>query len=273
MSKRIFWDDHRAVIVPIDHGLGGIIKGWEEPGKTLEQIVAGQPDAVMTTFGNLKRYRSLLEGKVATLLRLDSGTSALVAEGEKAPNRWRLLYSVEDAVRLGAAGVRLTAWFGTPHEMDCIAAIAKVAGDCQKHGLSLCVETYPVPGPKVRHEDVLNPKHVATVCRLAYEYGADFIKTHFTGSAESFRQVIATCPVPVLIAGGARVENDWEWLSTVKEMLDGGGSGVWCGRNVFQHRDPAAMVRALAQVIHYSATVDEALNELSGVVADAFLPT
>lgn len=273
MNKHIFWDDKRAVIVPIDHGLGGIVQGLEEPGRTLRAVVAGQPDAVMSTFGNLKRYHDLMEGKVATLLRLDSGMNPYLSDEEKVPRDWRLLYSVDDALRLGAQGVRLTAWFGTPFEMDCIEAIAKVASDCLKHGLRLCVETYPVPGPRIRREDVLEPEHVATVCRLAYEYGADFIKTHFTGSAGSFRQVTAMCPVPVLIAGGAKVDNEWEWLSTVEAMLAGGGSGVWCGRNVFQHRDPASMVRALVQVIHYGASVEEALNELHGVVAGAFMPT
>lgn len=273
MSTRIFRRDNRAVIVPIDHGLGGIISGWEEPSKTLARVIEGQPDAVMTTFGNLKHYRHLLDGKVATLLRLDSGLSSAWVDGEKAPSDWRLLYSVEDALRLGAAGVRVTAWFGTPMEMDCIEMVGKVAAECHRHGLLLCVETYPVPGPRIARDDVLNPHHVATVCRLAYEYGADLIKTHFTGDAKSFRIVTATCPVPVLIAGGAKKESEWELLSTVKAMLDGGGAGVWCGRNVFQHKDPAGVVRALVQVIHNEATVEEALEELRGVAMHMLTPT
>jgi DhnA family fructose-bisphosphate aldolase class Ia len=273
MNRRIFRDDRRAVIVPIDHGLEGIVQGWEEPGKTLARIIEGEPDAVMTTYGNLKRYRHLLEGKVATLLRLDGGLSPYGKTPEKALSEWRLLYSVADAVRLGAAGVRITVWFGTPVEMDCVEMMTKVAADCQKYGLLLCVETYPVPGLKIKPEEILDPKHVGTMCRLAYEHGADLIKTRYTGSAESFRLVTHTCPAPILIAGGPKLASDWELLDTVQAMLEGGGAGVWYGRNVFQHTDPAAMVRALVQVIHYGATTAEALKEVRGAGSNALFPT
>lgn len=265
MGKSIFRADGRAVIVPIDHGLGGVITGWEEPAKTLAQVVAGGPDAVMTTFGNLKRYRHLLDGKVATLLRLDAGPSPYGLEPGKPPAGWRQLYSVEDAMRLGAAGVRVTCLFGTPTEMACIEMVGRIAAECQRHGILLCVETYPVAGPKVPAGEILHPKHVAAVCRLAYELGADFIKTHYTGSAETFRQVTRPVPVPVLMAGGPKVETEFEILDQVRGMLKGGGAGVWCGRNVFQHHDPAAMVHALVEVVHNEANLEEALDELRGV--------
>ena len=258
LGNKIFRDDGRAVIVPIDHGLAGVVPGWENPGETLTKIVAGRPDAVMTTYGNLKRYRHLLEGKTAMLLRLDTGNSPFVEDNLDA---WALRYTVEDAIRLGCAGVLLMGWFGAPCEMESVQICAEVAAECDRTGMALCIETFPLPGPKVPKDEVLHPKHVATTCRLAYEYGADFIKTHYTNSTESFKQVVASCPIPVLIAGGAKTDTEREWLQTVTDMLAAGGKGVWSGRNTWQHKDPAAMVRAMVDVIHGGASVADALKE------------
>ncbi len=261
LGNSIFRDDGRSVIIPIDHGLSGLVPGWEHPGETLEKLVAGKPDAVMTTYGNLKRYRHLLEGKVAMLLRLDTGASPYSVH-ERLTD-WRLRYTVEDAVRLGCKGILLFAWFGAPCEMDSIQICAEVAAECDQMGLACAIETFPLPGPKIPQEDILLPKHVATVCRLAYEYGADMIKTHYTGTIEGFKQVTDVVPVPVMIAGGAKTETDRELLQTVTEMLAAGGKGVWCGRNTWQHKNPTAMVRALVDVIHNGASVDDALKQLT----------
>jgi DhnA family fructose-bisphosphate aldolase class Ia len=258
LGNRIFRDDGCAVIVPIDHGLSGVVPGWENPGETLTKIMAGKPDAVMTTYGNLKRFRHLLEGKAAMLMRLDSGNSPFVKENLDV---WALLYTVEDAVRMGCAGVLLNGMFGTLCDMDSIQIIADVACECDKAGLMLAVETFPLPGSTVPKEELLSPKHVATACRVAYELGADCIKTLYTNSVQSFKQVVASCPIPVMIAGGAKMDTEREVLETVAGMLAAGGKGTWFGRNTWQHKDPTAMVRALMDVVHEGASVADALKE------------
>ncbi len=81
-------------------------------------------------------------------------------------------------------------------------------------------------------------------------------------ASKAFRQVTASCPAPVLIAGGPKAETSREALQIVRDSLDGGGRGVVFGRNIWQSPDPARMVAALRHLIHKDGTVDEALEIL-----------
>ena len=99
-------------------------------------------------------------------------------------------------------------------------------------------------------------KHVA---RLGAELGADIIKCSYTGSVESFREVVLGCPVPVVIAGGPKMSSDRDILEMVKGAVEAGGAGVSIGRNIFQHREPSRMVGAISLLVHENASVDEAL--------------
>ena len=259
---KIFRDDGRALIVPIDHTIsGGIMPGWENPANTLAQVIEGGADGIMTTYGILKQFRGLMAGKVAMLLRLDGGMT-FFREQWNAYTQWRLLYRVEDALCVGADGVIVMGFFGAECELDTIEVIARAAVECEKWSVPLAVEALPCPGSW--GEDVYSPGAVAAAARLGAEFGADFIKTYYTGSIESFRQVTACCPVPVLIAGGPKMSMDRDVLETAYGMLEGGGAGLFFGRNVWQHENPAAMTRALSKILHEGASVDDALEELSG---------
>jgi DhnA family fructose-bisphosphate aldolase class Ia len=103
---------------------------------------------------------------------------------------------------------------------------------------------------------------MASACRIGFEHGADVIKTYATGSAESFRKVTGSCPVPVMIAGGPKMDGSRAVLQVVRDTLDAGGRGVVFGRNIWQSPEPGTMVRALRHVIHEDGTVDEALQIL-----------
>ena len=92
--------------------------------------------------------------------------------------------------------------------------------------------------------------------------GADIVKCVYTGSPDSFREVVEGCPVPVVIAGGEKMETDREILEMVAGSIEAGGKGVSIGRNVFQHAHPDRMVAAIAKIVHEDAAVDDALNFL-----------
>jgi DhnA family fructose-bisphosphate aldolase class Ia len=110
-------------------------------------------------------------------------------------------------------------------------------------------------GPKVKSEyDVKMVKHAG---RLGAELGADMIKVPYTGSPESFHEVVEGCSVPVVIAGGEKIETDKDILEMVKGAIVAGGAGVSIGRNVFQHKDPSAMAKAISSIIHKGATIEE----------------
>ncbi|RIK34759.1 MAG: fructose-bisphosphate aldolase [Chloroflexi bacterium] len=247
----ILADDGRALIVAMDHGrTHGVIEGLADPGRVIEMAVAGGADGVMTTFGIVKRYRDQLIGRIPTILRLDGGPS-LYREDWLAYTEWTLMHSVEDALALGADAVVLMAFTGIPVEMKTLSIVAKVAGECLRAKLPLVVEA--LPGRCARIPDDKAPDAMASAARLGFEHGADLIKTYYTGTSTGFRQVIDNCPVPVLIAGGPRMDSVEETLQVVEGALAAGAKGVVFGRNIWQHDDPPAMLRALRGLIHGSA--------------------
>src|SRR5207253_2655325 len=90
----------------------------------------------------------------------------------------------------------------------------------------------------------------AHCARVAYEIGADFVKVQYTGSPQSFSRVVQSVPIPVLVAGGAKMESDRAVLQMVWESLQAGGAGICVGRNVFGADNVPGLCRALAGVIH-----------------------
>jgi DhnA family fructose-bisphosphate aldolase class Ia len=92
-----------------------------------------------------------------------------------------------------------------------------------------------------------------------------FAKTNpvvHTGSVESFMEVTGGCPVPVVIAGGEKMETDEEIFGIVEGALKAGAAGLSIGRNAFQHKNPTKIVQALSMMVHKNADVEEALTYL-----------
>jgi len=110
---------------------------------------------------------------------------------------------------------------------------------------------------------VLHTKEaVEKAARIGAEFGADFMKIPYTGSPVSFKEVVESATIPSVIMGGEKMDTDKDVLETVNGSVEGGGCGVAFGRNIFQHRDPAAITRAIAKIIHEDSTVEEALKEV-----------
>jgi fructose-bisphosphate aldolase, class I len=246
----ILASDGRALIVAMDHArTHGAIEGLEDPGAVIEASVDGGADAIMTTFGVAKRYREQLAGRIPTIIRLDGGPS-LYREDWLAYTEWSLLHSVEDALLLGADAVVLMAFVGIPVELETYRAVARVAGECLRANLPLVVEALPCPGERI--PDPKAPDAMASAARIGFEHGADFVKSYYTED---------NCPVPVLIAGGPRMETAGETLQVVQDATEAGAAGVVFGRNIWQSGDTRGMIRALNSLIHEGRPVAEALAE------------
>lgn len=248
----------RAVIVAMDHARTfGVTEGLEHPDRVIEEAIGAGADGIMTTFGVLRRYRSLIVGRVPVILRLDGGPSQY-REDWLAYTEWDLLHSVEDAVKLGATGVVVMAFIGGAVELQTLRIVARVASACVDANLSLMVEALPCPSERI--PDAKDARAMASAARIAFEHGADLVKTYFTGSAESFRQVVENCPVPVLIAGGARMNTLQDTLAVVVESMRAGAAGVVFGRNIWQSGNISGVVRALRHIVHNDADVAQALH-------------
>jgi DhnA family fructose-bisphosphate aldolase class Ia len=235
-----------------------VAPGLEKPGEVLDRVLDAGADAVMTSYGVIKHYRDKLIGRVPTFLRLDGGPS-IYREDWLRFSDWRLLHTVDDARRLGVDGVCLMGFMGAEVEMDTYAIVARVVGDCAADGLPVMVEALPCPTERI--PDPMDPAAMASASRIGFELGGDIVKTYYTGSADSFRRVTSACPVPVLIAGGTRMDTVRAALDVVHGSIQGGGSGVVFGRNIWQNPQPAAVVAAIKAIIHDGADVAGAMAQ------------
>ena len=113
-------------------------------------------------------------------------------------------------------------------------------------------------GPLVK--DSYDPDVVAHCARVGVELGADIVKVPYTGDVDSFAEVVSSCCVPVVIAGGERMESTRQILQMVSDSVQAGGAGISVGRNVFQHPNRVALVKALRAIVHENASVDQAMT-------------
>jgi fructose-bisphosphate aldolase/2-amino-3,7-dideoxy-D-threo-hept-6-ulosonate synthase len=250
--KRIFQEDGRTVIVPMDHGVtSGPIKGLIRMQETVDKLLAGGADAFVVHRGIAKHVDM---GKAGLIVHL-TGISKLSPD----PDNKVQVCSVEEALRIGADAVSVHINVGATKEDEMIVKFGKIADECDKFGVPLLAMMYP-RGPKIRNEHAADV--VAHAARLGAELGADIVKTNYTGNIETFNEIVQGCPVPVIIAGGPKVESTQDALQTAHESVKAGGAGVSIGRNVFQYENPTLMVKALSAIVHGGASVEDALKIL-----------
>jgi len=252
--KRIFRDDQRTVIVPMDHGVtAGPIKGLVNMQEIIDKLLKGGVDAVVVHRGVAKHVDT---GQAGLIVHL-SGSTSLGSD----PNYKVQVCSVDEAVRIGADAVSVHINVGAEQEDKMLVKLCRVADDCDRYGMPLLAMMYP-RGPKIQNQHAVDV--VAHAARLGAELGADIVKTNYTGSVETFREVVRGCHVPVIIAGGPKAETVQEVLQMVHDSIKAGGAGLSIGRNVFQHENPTLMVKALSAIAHQSASVDKSLKILGG---------
>ena len=250
--RRIFRSDNRTVIVPMDHGVSiGPVKGLVNMQGIIDKLLLGGVDAVVINRGIAK---SVDTGNAGLIVHL-SGITTRCPD----PNNKVQICSVADAVRLGADAVSVHINVGAKQEAQMLSTLGKVACECDDYGMPLLAMMYP-RGPNITDSHAVDV--VAHAARLGAELGADIIKTNYTGDAQSFKEVVNYCHVPVIIAGGPKAETTRDVLQMVKDSITAGGAGLSIGRNVFQHEDPSKMVKALSALVHKEASVNEALKIL-----------
>ncbi len=135
----------------------------------------------------------------------------------------------------------------------------RISYEARTWGMPLLAMIYPRGEKIVDEYDVEVIKHAA---RVGGEMGADIVKVSYPGSVDSFKEVVDGCNVPVVIAGGEKMNSDREILEMVKGAIVAGGAGISIGRNVFQHENPKKIITAMSAIIHDSSSVDEALELL-----------
>lgn len=250
--NRIFRADGKALIVALDHGLlDGPCPGLKNPAKTIAQIVAGGADAILTSYGIARRFSKEL-APLGLILRGDGAATNLGKKSDGPSSS--LFFSVEEALRLGADALVVTALPGSPKEEATLENLATMTRKAHSWGLPVLGEMVPGgfnSGPEYRTRE-----NLAISARIGVELGADFIKTPY---AAGFEEVTSTCFQPVVILGGSKRGSERDMLVDIKAAVDAGGAGVAIGRNIFQADDPVAMTAAVAAILHNDASVEEAM--------------
>ena len=247
----------RTVIVPMDHGITlGPIRGLEDMPRTLDSIVNGGANAFVLHKGIVAAGHRRSGKDVGLIVHLSASTSL-----GPDPNAKVAVTEVEEAIRIGADAVSVHVNLGAPTEMEMLRGLGATAKKCNEWGMPLLAMMY-TRGKKI--ESQFDVKYVKHAARVGAELGADVVKVVYTGSVSSFRQVVKGCPVPVVIAGGEKMESEQELLQMVTDAIQAGARGVSIGRNVFQHKRPMKMVAAICAVVHQKKSVKAALRMLAG---------
>ncbi|WP_018123684.1 2-amino-3,7-dideoxy-D-threo-hept-6-ulosonate synthase [Desulfovibrio oxyclinae] len=242
----------RTIVVPMDHGVTvGPIDGLVDMKDAVSRVVEGGANAVIEHKG-LVRCGHRAEGRdIGLIVHLSASTSI-----SPFPNAKTLVATVEDAIRLGADAVSIHCNLGDETEARMLNDFGKVSASAAEWGIPLLAMVY-ARGPKVPNE--YDPEVVAHCARVGTELGADVVKVCYTGDPETFTKVCDSCCIPVVIAGGPKLDSTRDFLQMVHDSIQAGGAGLSVGRNVFQHSDPTRLCEALNMVVHQDVNVEDAL--------------
>lgn len=248
--RKIFKDDGMAFVVACDHGMiNGPMRGIGNLEETLTAVIAAEVDGVMATYGTVRRFPELF-AKTNWVCRLDGAASFLSPVGAVGSQ----FFNIEQALIFGAEALCVTAFPGTKDEEHGWDTMAKAIYQGHKWGIPMMAEVMPggfTAGPEFRNVGVTK-----TAARIAAELGADWVKIPYV---EGYEEVIATCPVPVVVLGGPGNSDPAVTLEMVAKGLKAGCKGATIGRNIWQAKDTYMMAKAVNDLIHGRLTLEEAI--------------
>jgi putative autoinducer-2 (AI-2) aldolase len=225
----------RTVMLAIDHGyFQGPTTGLERVDVNIVPLLP-YTDALMLTRGIL---RSTIPSTYSNglVLRGTGGASIL-----KELSNEQIAVDIEDAVRLNVAAVAVQVYIGGPFETQTVQNLTRMVDMGNRMGV-------PVLGvTAVGKELTRDARYLRLACRICAELGAHFVKTYYC--AEDFDTVVASCPVPLVMAGGKKLA-EIDALHMAYNAIAAGAAGVDMGRNIFQSDAPAAMIQAVRKVVH-----------------------
>ncbi len=233
-------------MLAVDHGYFlGPTSGLEDFKSTVSPLLP-YADTLMLTRGMLRTcVDPLLD--IPIVLRASGGTSiigkSLLHEG--------ITLSMEDALRLNAAGIAYSITVGMDWERDTILDLSRLVDQAERYGMVVVAVT------AVGKDLAKDARYLSLDSRMAAEHGAHIVKTYYCD--KDFQKVVESCPVPIVMAGGKKIP-EIEALSMAYNAIQAGAVGVDMGRNIFQSKDPVAMIQAIRAVVHDEMAPKEALN-------------
>ncbi len=249
----------RFCSVAIDHFIGydaGLPSGLRCFQTTLEQIVAGRPDAVTMHIGMMSSAWAPYAGKIPIIMQSIIGRPDDTA--------YESLAVPEDAVRMGADAFALAAYVRGQREAEYLRRVADAVRQAARFDMPVIVHIYPREYSSGVGRVSFAPEDIAWAVRCAVETGVDIIKVPYCGDVLAYKQIVGDCPVPVVAAGGPKQQNLESALQTISEVIQSGAKGATIGRNIWGFDHVTAAVKAFKAVIHDLKSPREAL-QISGL--------
>ena len=235
----------RTVMLAIDHGyFMGPTTGLERVDVNIVPLLS-YCDALMLTRGVLRSTVPSSFGR-GVVLRVSGGPSIL-----KELSNEQITVDIEDALRLNVAAMAVQIFIGGEYETQSIHNMTRLVDIGNRYG----IPTFAVTA--VGKDMKRDAQYFRLACRICAELGAQFIKTYYV--PDGFETVAASCPVPLVMAGGKKLP-EIDALRMAYNAIDQGACGVDMGRNVFQSDNPVAMLKAIREVVHTQAKPEQALE-------------
>jgi 3-hydroxy-5-phosphonooxypentane-2,4-dione thiolase len=228
----------RTVMLAIDHGyFQGPTTGLERVDLSIVPLLPWA-DALMTTRG-MVRSTIPPASRTPIVLRASGGPSVLRELSDE-----QIAVSMEDAARINASAVAVQVFIGGEFETQSVHNMTRLVDQGQRCGIPVLAVT------AVGRELTRDARYLRLATRICAELGAHVVKTYYCD--QDFDTVAAACPVPLVMAGGKKLP-ELDALTMAYRAIEEGAAGVDMGRNIFQSRDPAAMIRAVGAVVHDQA--------------------
>ena len=248
----------RLLAITLDHAIArGVLPGLVNVESAVRSVVAGRPDAITLQKG--------IASRVFSPDYAADGISLIVKATSYSPFHPTLdtpTATVEEAVRLGADAISVGMLVGGADQAQQLTHLSSVAREAEALGLPLAAHVYPRgEGLQGERRSVDNVQYAV---RAGAEVGVDIVKTEYTGSAESFAEVVqAAYPAKVVLAGGSPGGELPDYLRMTADALAAGAAGFTYGRFVWQHPQPDRVVEALGLMVHQDRSVDDALQHIA----------
>lgn len=246
LSRIIKPNDGKAVMLAVDHGYFlGPTESLEQPKKTIQPLLK-YCDSLMLTRGVL---RTSVDARfpVPVVLRVSGGSSII---GQDLSNE-KITTSVRDALRLNVSALALSIFVGAKYEHNSLVNLGNLVNEAEEYGIPVLAVT--AVGKELAKRDA---RYLSLSCRIAAEFGAHIVKTYY---CDHFEKVVDSCPVPIIIAGGPKLE-ERKALELTFNAVKAGAVGVDMGRNIWQSKYPVPMIRAVRAIVHGNLSVNEAYD-------------
>jgi len=250
-----------SIIFAIDHGMTSpvFLDPLIHTKDLVKQAIGGGANVVMMGRNFAKMVVPETFKEETSLALLLSASAARCTNG----NRVVPIAQVEEALRLGADAVVVYVSLQGKYDAEMIKFVGEVGEACEKMGMPFIAEAeYPSAYmPSQQQSDEYGEEYLIYNARLCAELGADIVKSNWTGDVISFRKLIKAASVPVVVAGGHVVEDE-QFFGMIAQAKEAGAKGCSVGRNIFQHRNPKAITKAICEVFRGRKPIEEILSEL-----------